>query len=60
MLSDENTFQSFIHIHLDYLCAIVLRSVIHEYLIFILVTLSACIYMRATVEIRSMLDDTVV
>ena len=60
MLSDENAFQSFIHIHLDRLCAIVLSSVINEYFIFILVTLSACIYMRATLEITSMLDDTVV
>ena len=60
MLNDQNEFQSFIHIHLDHLCSIVLRSVIHEYCIFIFVTLSACIYMRATVEISSMLDDTVV
>ena len=60
MLSDQNVFQSFIHIHLDHLCAIVLSIVINEYFIFILVTLSACIYMRATIEITSMLDDTVV
>jgi len=57
MLSDENAFQSFIHIHLDHLCAIVLRNVIIEYCIFIFVTLNACIYMRATVEISSMLDE---
>ena len=57
MLSEQNAFQSFIHIHLDHLCAIVLRSVMQEYFIFILVPSSACIYMRATVEIRSMLDD---
>ena len=57
MLSDENTFQSFIHIHLDHLCAIVLRCVINEYCIFIFVTLNACIYMRATVEISSMMDE---
>ena len=57
MLSDQNEFQSFIHIHLDHLCSIVLRSVIHEYCIFIFVTLSACVYMRATVEISSMLDE---
>ena len=57
MFSDENAFQSFIYIHLDQLCAIVLRNVINEYCIFIFVTLSACIYMRATVEISSMLDD---
>ena len=60
MLSDEDAFQSYTHMHLDYLCAIVLRNVIHEYLIFIFVTLSACIYMRATVEISEMLDDTMV
>ena len=57
MLSDQNAFQSFIYIHFDHLCAIVLHSVMHEYCIFILVTLSACIYMRATVEISSMLDE---
>ena len=57
MLRDENAFQSFIYIHLDQLCAIVLHSVINEYCIFIFVTLSACIYMRATVEISSMLDE---
>ena len=57
MLSDENAFQSFVYIHLDHLCAIVMDNVIREILIFILVTLSACIYMRATVEISSILDE---
>ena len=57
MLSDQNAFQSFIHIHLDHLWVIVLNSVIHEYFIFVLVSSSACIYFRATVEIRSMLND---
>jgi hypothetical protein len=32
-------------------------SVIRELLIFVLVTSSACIYMRATVEISSVLDE---
>ncbi len=57
MLSDENAFQSFVYIHLDHLCAIVMDNVIREFLIFILVTSSACIYMRATVEISSILDE---
>ena len=57
MLSDQNAFQSFVHIHLDHLWAIVLNSVMHEYFIFVLVSSSACIYMRATVEIRAMLND---
>ena len=57
MLWEENAFQSYIHLHLDHLYAIVMDSVIREILIFILVTCSACIYMRATVEISSMLDD---
>jgi hypothetical protein len=57
MLWEENAFQSYIHLHLDHLYAIVMDSVIREILIFILVTSSACIYMRATVEISSMLDD---
>ncbi len=53
MLGDENAFQSYIYLHLDHLCAIVMDSVI----IFILVTSSTCIYMRATVEISSVLDE---
>jgi hypothetical protein len=57
MLWEENAFQSYIYLHLDHLYAIVMDSVIREILIFILVTSSACIYMRATVEISSMLDD---
>lgn len=57
MLGEENAFQSYIYLHLDHLCAIVMDSVIREIFIFILVTSSACIYMRATVEISSVLDE---
>ena len=57
MISDENAFQSFVYIHLDHLCAIVMDSVIREILIFVLVTSSACIYMSATVEVSSVLDE---
>ena len=57
MRSEEDAFQSYLHLHLDHLSAIVMDSVIREILIFVLVTSSACIYMRATVEIRSMLDE---
>ena len=60
MLKDENAFQSFMHIHLDHLCAIVLHGVLHEILIFTVVMLSVCVYVRAAVEIRSMIDDSVV
>ena len=60
MLSDENAFQSYVHIHLDRLCAIVLRGVVHEYFVFVVVTASACIYVRATLEISSMLDELTV
>ena len=60
MLKDENAFQSYIHLHLDHLCAIVLHCVIQEMFIFTVATLSACVYLRAAVEIRSMIDDTVV
>jgi hypothetical protein len=56
MLSDENAFQSYIHLHLHHLCAIVMDNVIYEIFIFLLVTSSACIYMSATVEISSILD----
>ena len=57
MLNYQNAFQSFTYIHFDHLCAIVMDNVIREILIFILVSSSACIYMRATVEIRAMLND---
>jgi hypothetical protein len=57
MLKDENAFQSFVYIHLDHLCVIVMHSVIHEVFIFTVATLSACVYLRAGVEISLMLDD---
>lgn len=57
MLSDVTAFQSYVHLHRDLLCAIVMDSVVREILIFVLVTSSACIYMRATVEISSVLDE---
>jgi hypothetical protein len=57
MLSDQNEFQSYIHLHLHDLCAIVMHSVTREILIFVLVTSSAFIYMRATVEMSSVLDE---
>ena len=60
MLKDENAFQSYIHLHLDHLCAIVLHCVIQEMFIFTVATLSACVYLRAAVEISSMIDETVV
>ncbi len=58
MLSDQNAFQSFIYIHFDHLCAIVLHCVMHEVFIFTVVTLSSCVILRAAVEISSMIDDT--
>jgi hypothetical protein len=60
MLRDENAFQSYIYIHLEHLCAIVLNGVIHQIFIFTVSTLSACVYLRAAVEISSMIDDTAV
>jgi hypothetical protein len=57
MLGDQNAFQSFVYIHLDHLCAIVLHGVMHEVFIFTVATLSACVYLRAGIEISSMLDD---
>jgi hypothetical protein len=59
-MSDEHAFQSYLHLHRDLLCAIVMDSVIREIMIFVLVTSSACIYMRATVEISSHLDEILV
>jgi hypothetical protein len=60
MLKDENAFQSFVYIHLDHLYVIVLHGVIHEVFIFTVATLSVCAYLRAGVEINSMLDDMTV
>ncbi len=60
MLIDENAFHSFVYIHLDHLCAIVLHGVMHEVFIFTVAMLSECVYLRAGVEISSMLDDMAV
>ena len=60
MLSDQNAFQSYIYIHFDHLCAIVLHGVLHEILIFTVALISVWVYVRAAVEIRSMLDEMVV
>jgi len=57
MLSGKDVFFSYMHLHLDRLSAIVMDGVVREILIFVLVTSSACIYMRATVEISSVLDE---
>ena len=57
MRSEEDALLSYVHLHLHRLCAIVMDSVVREILIFVLVTSSACIYMRATVEISSVLDE---
>ena len=56
-MSEEHALESYLHLHRDLLCAIVMDSVIRELLIFVLVTSSACVYMRATVEISSVLDE---
>ena len=58
MLSDSNAFQSFIHIHLDHLCAIVLHCVMHEVFIFTVVTLSSCMILRTAIKVTSIIDDT--
>jgi hypothetical protein len=58
MLSDENAFQSFIYIHLDDLCAVVLHSVVCEIFIFTVVTLSSCMILRTAIKVTSILDDT--
>lgn len=60
MLSDQNAFQSYIHMHVDHLCAIVLHGVLHEILILTVAIFSVCVYVRAAVEIRSMLDEMTV
>ena len=57
MLSDENAFQSYIHLHMHHLCAVVLHCVMHQVFIFTVATLSACLYLRAGAEISSMLDE---
>jgi hypothetical protein len=58
MLSDQNAFQSFVYIHLDHLCAIVLHSVMHEVFIFTVLALGSCLIFSAAVKINSIIDDT--
>jgi hypothetical protein len=58
MLKDENAFQSYIHIHLDRLWAIVMYSVMNEVFIFTVVTLSSCVILRAAIKVTSIIDDT--
>jgi hypothetical protein len=60
MISDENAFQSYIHLHMHHLCSVVLYCVMHQVFIFTVAILSACLYLRAGAEISSMLDDMVV
>ena len=52
MLKDEYTF-----LYMDHLFAIVLHSVLLEFFIFTLTTVSVFVCMRASVEVSSMLDD---
>lgn len=58
MLSDENAFHSYIYIHFEHLCAMVLHSVMQEVFIFTVVTLSSCVILRAAIKITSIIDDT--
>ena len=60
MLRDENAFQSYIHVHVDHLCKIVLHGVVQEVFIFTAAMLIVCVYVRTAVEIRSILDEMVV
>ena len=57
MMHDETLSQSYMCIHLARLFALVTHSVMCEFCIFVLVTSSAFIYMRATVDVGSMLDE---
>ena len=55
----KTTFgQSFLNVHIDHLCAIVLHSVMHEIFILTVVTLSSSVMLCATVKIESIIDDT--
>jgi hypothetical protein len=58
MISDENAFQSFVYIHLDHLCAIVLHGVMHEVFIFTVLALGSFLIFSAAVKINSIIDDT--
>jgi hypothetical protein len=58
MMRDDNAFQSYVLIHLDHLCAIVLHCVMHEVFIFTVATLSSCVFLRAAVKITSIIDGT--
>ncbi len=58
MRSDENAFQSYIHIHLDHLCAVVMHCVMHEVFIFTVATLISYLYLHTLQEISARLDDS--
>lgn len=54
----KTTFgESFLNVHLDHLCAIVLHSVMHEVFIFTVLALGSCLIFSAAVKINSMIDD---
>jgi hypothetical protein len=58
MLSEQNAFLSYVHMHVDHLCAVVLYCVMHEVFIFTVVTLSSCVFLRAAIKIMSIIDDS--
>lgn len=58
MLRDENAFYSYMYMHLDRLCAIVLHSVMHEVFIFTVLALGSCFIFSAVLKINSIIDDT--
>jgi hypothetical protein len=58
MLRDQNAFQSFVYIHLDHLCAIVLHCMMHEVFIFTVLALGSCLIFSAAVKINTIIDDT--
>jgi hypothetical protein len=58
MLSEQNAFQSYIHLHLHHLCAVVLHCVMHEVFVFTVLTLSSCACLRAAIKITSIIDDS--
>jgi hypothetical protein len=58
MLSDQNAFQSYIHLHMHHLYAIVLHGVMHEVFIFTVLALGSCLIFSAAVKINSIIDDT--
>jgi len=57
MLSGENAFQSYIHLHVHHLFTVVMHCVMHEVFAFTVLILGFCTCLRAANKITSIIHD---